>query len=73
MKMDVEGWEFSVYEGAQKLIQLYGIQHIVFEYSPGRLRQAMLHVLLSCYWVTDQWGYMDKWILLQSLCNYLVA
>ena len=35
MKMDVEGWEFSVYEGAEKLISQHGVRNIVFEYSPG--------------------------------------
>jgi FkbM family methyltransferase len=35
MKVDVEGYEWSVMEGARGLINNYNVENIVMEYSPG--------------------------------------
>ncbi len=34
-QVDVEGWEWSVMQGASKLLSTYDVQHIMMEYSPG--------------------------------------
>ncbi len=34
-QVDVEGWEWSVMEGAQGLQRNYNVENIVMEYSPG--------------------------------------
>jgi FkbM family methyltransferase len=35
MKIDVEGWEFSVMKGAAGLLSKFNVENIVMEYSPG--------------------------------------
>jgi FkbM family methyltransferase len=35
LKVDVEGWEWSVMRGAEKLLQKYNVENVVMEYSPG--------------------------------------
>ena len=35
MKVDVEGWEWSVMKGAAGLFSLFNVENIIMEYSPG--------------------------------------
>ncbi|GAX77184.1 hypothetical protein CEUSTIGMA_g4630.t1 [Chlamydomonas eustigma] len=35
LKVDVEGWEWSVMKGAQALLKNYNVENIIMEYSPG--------------------------------------
>ena len=35
MKVDVEGWEWSVMKGAGEMLRQYNVENIVMEYSPG--------------------------------------
>ncbi|KAG2497667.1 hypothetical protein HYH03_004406 [Edaphochlamys debaryana] len=35
MKVDVEGWEYAVIQGAEGLLSKYNVENIVMEYSPG--------------------------------------
>ena len=35
MKVDVEGWEWSVFKGAAGLIRDYKVENVIMEYSPG--------------------------------------
>uniref|UniRef100_A0A7R9VX54 Methyltransferase FkbM domain-containing protein n=1 Tax=Chlamydomonas euryale TaxID=1486919 RepID=A0A7R9VX54_9CHLO len=35
MKVDVEGWEWSVMQGAEKLLRNRAVENIIMEYSPG--------------------------------------
>lgn len=35
LKVDVEGWEWSVVQGASKLFKSYDVENIIMEYSPG--------------------------------------
>ncbi len=35
MKVDVEGWEWSVMKGAAKLVAGFNVENIIMEYSPG--------------------------------------
>ena len=34
-QVDVEGWEWSVMQGAAKLLEQYNVENIIMEYSPG--------------------------------------
>ena len=34
-QVDVEGWEWSVFAGAQQLLTNFNVENIVMEYSPG--------------------------------------
>jgi FkbM family methyltransferase len=36
LKVDVEGWEWSVLKGAAGLISGFNVENIIMEYSPGR-------------------------------------
>ena len=36
LKVDVEGWEWSVLKGAADLISGFNVENIIMEYSPGR-------------------------------------
>ena len=35
LKVDVEGWEWGVFEGAAGLIRDYKVENVIMEYSPG--------------------------------------
>ena len=35
MKIDVEGWEWSVIKGAAGLLKEFNVENIIMEYSPG--------------------------------------
>jgi FkbM family methyltransferase len=35
MKVDVEGWEWSVFQGAKNLITKRLVKNVIMEYSPG--------------------------------------
>ena len=35
LKVDVEGWEWSVFKGAIDLIKNFQVENIIMEYSPG--------------------------------------
>ncbi|GAX85607.1 hypothetical protein CEUSTIGMA_g13022.t1 [Chlamydomonas eustigma] len=35
LKVDVEGWEWSVIKGAETLLAKYNVENVVMEYSPG--------------------------------------
>jgi FkbM family methyltransferase len=37
LKVDVEGWEWSVMKGADRIFKNYKIDNVIMEYSPGRL------------------------------------
>jgi FkbM family methyltransferase len=37
LKVDVEGWEWSVMQGAEALLKNYNVENIIMEYSPGML------------------------------------
>ena len=34
-QVDVEGWEWSVIQGAAKMLKQYNVENIIMEYSPG--------------------------------------
>ena len=35
MKVDVEGWEWSVFKGAARFLEEFNVENIILEYSPG--------------------------------------
>mmetsp|Transcript_5720 Transcript_5720/g.12635 ORF Transcript_5720/g.12635 Transcript_5720/m.12635 type:complete len:565 (+) Transcript_5720:140-1834(+) len=43
MKVDVEGWEWSVMQGARKMFSKYNVENIVMEYSPGVPERSYNH------------------------------
>ena len=36
MKVDVEGWEWSVFKGAARFLREFNVENIILEYSPGK-------------------------------------
>ncbi|GIL87966.1 hypothetical protein Vretimale_6338 [Volvox reticuliferus] len=52
LKVDVEGWEWSVMEGAAGLLEKYQVDNIIMEYSPGvperhfKFDQMMAHPVM---------------------------
>ncbi|GAX85604.1 hypothetical protein CEUSTIGMA_g13019.t1 [Chlamydomonas eustigma] len=47
LKVDVEGWEWSVMKGAEEMLKNYNVQNIVMEYSPGTTSSG-LRVMEYC-------------------------
>jgi len=43
LKVDVEGWEWSVFRGASTLFDRHPVHNIVMEYSPGVPERSFLH------------------------------
>ena len=35
LKVDVEGWEWSVFKGAAGLMRNFKVENVIMEYSPG--------------------------------------
>ena len=42
MKVDVEGWEWSVMKGAGEMLRQYKVENIIMEYSPGAALEKKL-------------------------------
>jgi FkbM family methyltransferase len=50
LKVDVEGWEWSVMKGAEELLRNLNVENIIMEYSPGssELRRVSWLPYMSC-------------------------
>ena len=56
MKVDVEGWEWSVFKGAGRMMREFNVENIILEYSPGVLggEQVSAHGT-KMYSLTDRY------------------
>ncbi|MDD4938047.1 MAG: FkbM family methyltransferase [Candidatus Shapirobacteria bacterium] len=68
MKIDTQGWEPSVFEGAKKIVEKYK-PTIFFEYSPasyklakldGKKMMSWLKRIYKKFWWIDEWLYIYK-------------
>eukprot|EP00798_Chlamydomonas_sp_ICE-L_P021021 gene21021-27888_t len=60
MKVDVEGWEWSVIKGADSLLKKYNVKNIVLEYSPGvHERTQDTSTLISSVGLKYRLGYIN--------------
>lgn len=52
LKVDVEGWEWSVMQGAARLVGRHNVENIIMEYSPGGwgAAHACLRSQYTCTW-----------------------
>jgi hypothetical protein len=63
MKVDVEGWEWSVIKGANEMLRNHKVENIIMEYSPGAFLEGqsgfvsgMAALPLVPYWSLNPGG-----------------
>ena len=70
LKVDVEGWEWSVFKGAIGLIKDFKVENIIMEYSPGERETWVEIYRLPC---TSSIFFLLQTPILTSLSFYLAS